>query len=277
MIIYSNGCSHTKFGDDFFSISYPEIVIKEMCDDDYVVDDLDRGFDNTEKNRILNKKYSSKNILFKHAFYGKSNDLIFYETLNYLYTTLNSDKKPDLLIIQWSGPNRRFHTDVYGTIIDVNLHDNPELGVKFEPIASEQTLQYMIALQDICKLHKIKYIFIPYMELDESVVLKSPLYEKINLNNYTIDIVEGHRNYFRKNFLVVDIQGHPNFYGIYEISKLILKKLDYQISDISKYITESDIRDSVFVDKNDKNFIQKFAYRLGDGVIDSVKNLKDLI
>lgn len=274
MIIYNNGCSHTKTGEDFFSHGYFDIVCKELFGNDYHSVTLERGLYNYEKNKLLKLKLDSTNILFKHALSGKSNDLIFFETLNFIYTTLGTELKPNLIIIQWSGPNRRFHSELDGGIIDINPHDNTDLGIKFEPLATEQTLQYMITLQDICKLHNIEFIFIPYMELDENVVKTSPITKQLNLDKFTTSLIDGHRNYFRKNGFAMDIQGHPNFYGIYELTKIILNILEHKIKDISNYITEKDIE--ISKPKKD-NFIKKYAYKIGDGVLEKLNEIKDLI
>jgi len=274
MIIYNNGCSHTKTGEDFFSHGYFDIVCKELFSNDYHTVALERGLYNYEKNKLSKLKLDSTNILFKHALSGKSNDLIFFETLNFIYTTLGTKLKPNLIIIQWSGPNRRFHSEPDGGIIDINPHDNTDLGIKFEPLATEQTLQYMITLQDICKLHNIEFIFIPYMELDKEVVETSPIVKQLNLNKFTTSLIEGHRNLFRQSGYSMDLQGHPNFYGIYQIAKLILEILNKDIGLIENYIEKDDIKKSK---KPLQNFIKKYGNKLGEGVIESVKKIKDLI
>lgn len=268
MIIYSNGCSHTKTADFFFSHGYFDIVAKELFNSDYNIHDLN------ENKEFINKSFDSKNIVFKQSECGKSNDLIFYETINFIYSVLNTNLKPNLLLIQWSGPNRRFHTDFDGNIINVNPHDNSELGIKFEPLASIQSLQFMILLQDVCNLYNIDYIFIPYMELDKESCQNNELVKKLNTSKYTTSIFEGHRNSFRKNGMSMDLQGHPNFYGIYFLSKKILDILGYSIQPIEKYIEPRDI----VLSKHEKeNFIKKYSNELGDAVINSVKKLKDLI
>ena len=274
MIIYNNGCSHTKTGEDFFSHGYFDIVCKELFNNDYQSVTLERGLYNYEKNKLLKLKLNSTNILFKHALSGKSNDLIFFETLNFIYTTLDTELKPNLIIIQWSGPNRRFHSEPDGGIIDINPHDNTDLGIKFEPLATEQTLQYMITLQDVCKLHNIEFIFIPYMELDKDVSETSPITNQLNLDKFTTSLIEGHRNFFRESGYSMDLQGHPNFYGIYYIAKLILKILNKDIGPIENYIETSDIDKSK---KQLQNFIKKYGSKLGEGVLENIKKIKDLI
>jgi hypothetical protein len=46
MIIYNNGCSHTKEGDSLFSNSYLDIVAKELFNDNfeiYKIEEKERG------------------------------------------------------------------------------------------------------------------------------------------------------------------------------------------------------------------------------------------
>lgn len=274
MVIYSNGCSHTKTSDHFFSHGYIDIISKELFGESYKQIELPRGLNNDEKNELINKDINSSNIVFKHSLSGKSNDLIFFETLNFIYTTLSTKIKPDLIIIQWSGPNRRFHVEYDGNIVDVNAHDNSELGVKFEPIATEQTIQYMVTLQDICKFNEIDFIFIPYMELDKDVAIDNPLVKRLELDRFSTLPTEGHRNYFRKNGLSMDIQGHPNFYGIYELSKIVLKILGKNIRPIDFYIQKDDIKNS---NHPRSGFIKKYSSEIGDGVLEHIKKLKDII
>ena len=81
--------------------------------------------------------------------------------------------KLDFVIIQFSGVNRRIHSNPDGSLLKVNPFDNSEMGVKFDPFATEQSLQYILILQDLLKEHSINYCFIPYMEFDSDTLDKS--------------------------------------------------------------------------------------------------------
>ena len=67
----------------------------------------------TPINEIENnpQDYISKdeNQLIDYSDHGKSNDLIYYETLHFLLSLQKKGLKPDFVVIQWSGVNRRVH------------------------------------------------------------------------------------------------------------------------------------------------------------------------
>ena len=67
---------------------------------------------------------------------------------------IESGNKPDYVFIQWSGANRRMHSTPDGGHLFVNLHDNTELGILFDPMGSHHTLHYMFALQQFLKKPK---------------------------------------------------------------------------------------------------------------------------
>ena len=46
MVIYSNGCSHTKTSDHFFSHGYIDIISKELFGESYKQIELPRGLNN---------------------------------------------------------------------------------------------------------------------------------------------------------------------------------------------------------------------------------------
>jgi len=272
MIIYNNGCSHTKEGDSLFSNSYLDIVAKELFNDNfeiYKIEEKERGLFQKDRLELLKHKFISENIIFKNAFYAKSNDLIFFETINFLYTTLNTNLKPDLIIIQLSGPNRRVHSLHNGELLDITPHDNISFGIKFEPFASEQSLQFILILQNLCLYHNINCIFIPYMEFDKTVIHNNFLIQNINTENLTADLINGHRNDFRKLSLARDIHGHPNAKGIYFLAKSVLKKLGkYNIKEIETYFTKEELKDIPY-DLDEVN--KKFFNELGDGFLKNIK------
>jgi hypothetical protein len=226
MIIYNNGCSHTYEAYTKFSNSYIDIVASELTDFKFKSIYPSRGFFKKDRNNSI----ADNHIIYKNAYNGKSNDLIFFETLNFIYTKLFQNQKIDLLVIQWSGPNRRFHSLPNGKIANINLYDNYELGVKFEPLATEQTLHYMKVLQDLCQMYDINYVFIPYMEMDETVANNHPILKLLNKDKFTGSIIEGHRRDFLKKNLTRDVGGHPNMYGVYKLAELILGVLGLSLT-----------------------------------------------
>ena len=68
-----------------------------------------------------------------------------------------------------------------GSLKNVNPFDNFELGVKFEPFATEQSLQYILILQDLFKKHNINYCFIPYMEFDSEEIQRNNKLNKLGI------------------------------------------------------------------------------------------------
>ena len=233
MIIYSNGCSHTADIDYSDELVYIDVVAKELFKSkEYNIVHLEKGFylNDTFHNVSNGKnfdfsKIEDTNYLFKHANSGKSNELIFFESYNVIKDILYNNIKLDYVVIQFSSPNRTIHTEPTGKLLEVTPFDNSEKGLKFEPFASEQTLQYMVLLQDLLKQNNITYCFIPYMELDEAVLDATDKLKYLDESKFTASLKEGHRNYFIDNKLVIDSAGHPNTIGYNRLAKMILKIL----------------------------------------------------
>jgi len=264
MIVYINGCSHTKGGEDNFSNSYVDIVVKELSDEPHESIILDNGLNNKKLKKIINT--NKQNCVYKHAFYGKSNDLIMLETINFIYSMNSLNKKIDLLLIQWTGVNRRFQSEPNGDVTNINPHDLPDRGLKFEPIATEQTLQYMKLIQDLCILYNIDYVCVPYMEVDESVLKDNIFKNDIDFSKYTCPIEIGHRNEFRKNGWAMDIHGHPNGMGIYKLAEMILKILGKStLRDINFYFSHKE--SNYYVDSKQFELNKKYYKELGEGFI----------
>ena len=120
MILFVNGCSHS-FG--------------EKDDNIFPYSDLFKS--STFSNVINNAKQ------------GKSNDSIFADTIYRL--SLIKDLTKLYCVIQFSAPNRRAHMLPDGERIYVNPYDNTNYHMKLEPLASNDTLCYMFALQNIFK------------------------------------------------------------------------------------------------------------------------------
>ena len=269
MIIYSNGCSHTA-GTEGYDTYYNDIITRVINPNtSYEWANPTEGHYNTFKNVNFGTLDKNTTYLFKHAEHGKSNDLIFFETYNMVLDSIINNNKIDYAIIQFSGVNRRFHTipdvDKGVKILHVNPHDHHELGIKFEPLATEQSLQYLIILQELFKKHDINYVFIPYMEFDSSVLNLSSNVDLVDTTKLTCPLYEGHRNSFRALGYCRDGAGHPNYRGYYEIAKRCLDILNIQgIRPVEEYYSSERINfDDDLAQRQD--FVKKFSKSLGDG------------
>lgn len=280
MIIYSNGCSHTRGAcrmnmDD----SYISIIAKSLFRDDYELYYGNPNIEYKQSNDNLNffkKKSVKNNKVLVNANFGKSNDLIFFETINTIYECKNKKIKIDYVIIQFSGPNRRAHSLPNGNVTNINPHDDFELGIKYEPFASLSTLQYLIILQELFEKEGIEYVFIPYMELDKRTIINNPILQYINNERLTTSLIIGHRNYFRKKKYVCDYPGHPNLLGNYILADKVLKVLgldDYLIGFYDYFNkTKNGIPNYLGSPENEeKNIIEKYYDKLGDGSFNEIQ------
>jgi len=185
------------------------------------------GFDNSWANIFA--KNNNFNLI-NDSQCGVGNDFIFHKTLESITKLIDENKKPELVIIQWSGPNRRLHCDISGNYYYVNLTDHLKYHPKYEPMASEHTIHYMFSLQEFLKSNGIKYYFFNYIDLDNSVKLLNT-YSKID---WKLDM-EITLKYLKNNRLIFDDTGHPSLTGQYWIANNVSKKLGY--SEI-EYITK---------------------------------------
>lgn len=283
MILYTNGCSHTA-GHCLDTIkTYPYIVAASIFGKsnyetiDYVDINSDLNVF-SYKNHIFDKIKKNKNYLIFQPDSGKSNDLIFFESYNFLNEAVKNNIKVDFSIIQWSGANRTIFVEPNGFLDNINPHDNPEKGLKFEPFASSQTVHYMKILQDFFQLNKINYCYIPYMEIDKKVYDDFHLVEALNLKKITENISVGHRNYFRKRGWVCDEHGHPSDYANYYLAIECLKILDNTIEVVGLF----NFYDAYDVDYNWRydgpkiEFIKKNYNKLGDATNYIIAKLKKL-
>ena len=200
MILYTNGCSITHGYLVGFENSWANIIAKN--------NDLD---------------------LINDSQCGAGNDFIFHKSLESISKLIDEIKTPELVIIQWSGPNRRLHCDINGNYYYVNLTDHLKYQPKYEPMGSEHTLHYMFSLQEFLKINSIKYYFFNYMDLNQSIKLLN-IYNKIDWEcDYEINMI-----HLKKNGLVADDFGHPSLEGQYWIANNISKKLNYDKIDYIK-------------------------------------------
>lgn len=233
MVVYSNGCSHTAGGCMKFQYTWPNIIIKS------IIKNKSYKINPTEKEIGL-----FDNILYNEALHGAGNDYIFHKSIETISTLISKNKKPDHVIIQWSGPNRRLHTQPDGTILFINPWDYPELGVKFEPMGSEHTIHYMFALQEFLKQNEIEYWFFNYMQLDKSIK-KLQIYKQIDFDRFInfgmgdSIIFKGLIDFFKSKNLCCDEQGHPNQDANFIIAKQFLDKIQTDMIEESEFLKTS--------------------------------------
>ena len=228
MIIYTNGCSHTAGHCMKRNKTWPNIVMRSII-----------GNQTYSNNTNSSSIKPNGNVLYNQAMHGAGNDYIFHRSLETISSLIDTGNKPDYVFIQWSGPNRRMHSDVDGGFVFVNPHDNTELGVLFEPMGSEHTLHYMFAMQEILKVNNIQYFFFNYMGLDK-LIKKSSVYPKLDLDRIlnfdsNITIFDGLIDFFKENNMNCDEGGHPNEMGNYFIGKHIINKIGYDCIEYSEF------------------------------------------
>ena len=192
MILYTNGCS----------ITYGYLV----------------GHDNSWAS--IYSKANNFNLI-NDSQCGVGNDYIFHKSLESISKLINEKQKPELAIIQWSGPNRRLHCDIGGNYYYVNLSDYIKYLPKYEPMASEHTLHYMFCLHSFLEKNNIPYLFFNYMDLDNSIK-KLEIYNQIDWTK-SIPI---NRDLLLSKKYVYDTLGHPDWDGQYYIANLIREKLN---------------------------------------------------
>lgn len=283
MIIYSNGCSHTTKNHPYFK-SYIDLVADTLMG---TYDELSLGSNINDiwelhsiDNKIQEFKIHSpeKNVLIRNAHHGKGNDTILFETYNSIKSLVSKNIKIDYVVIQFSGVNRRMHTTPNGEYEFINPFTNSELGVKFEPVATEQSLQYMLILQDLFKSNNIKYCFIPYMEFDATVLKKSNITKLID-NDFLIRGLDvGCRNEFRSKGRTCDAAGHPNTLGYYELAKSVLEKfnLEEQLKSIDVYFEMKWVDFDMNHYMNGREFVCEFGNVLGDGTDVDVEKYREI-
>lgn len=245
MLVYTNGCSHSANR----GTGWPVQLMTALCG--Y------RNYSHHEMNAFMNnifevsvdwvekfselKKQIEKPVhnLIDSADHGKNNQKIYIETIDWVTRLMKINKKPHLVVIQWSGPERKLdydydealtydydkHKEIFHHSIDINPHDSFSRGLIPEPLASKMTIQYMLLLQTFLKSHNIEYAFIPYMELQNDTFVQPEL-RYLDRRKLTTDLFEGHRNDFRKRCIVQDYNGHPNLISSNEIVDKVLDILN---------------------------------------------------
>jgi hypothetical protein len=227
MLIYVNGCSHS-IGIDKTAYSWSHVLGKSICRDINYINNI--GLSELD---IIN---TTHNVLYNFSDSSKGNDLIFFETIEFLNKCKNQNVIPDYVFVQWSGPSR-FAKQVYdGSIELYNPGDDDIELFSFEPFASNRTLYFISALQDILTRMKIEYSFACYMDLDRESG-NSETYKSIDLSKFisfdetTHPLFDGFRNPMRIKGYIVDGNGHPSFFGHWFLANKFLEKLKLDNSD----------------------------------------------
>ena len=219
MLIYVNGCSHS-IGLGRYSWSY--VLGKSICRDI-------RYINNHGLNQLKHID-TDNNVLYNFADSAKGNDMIFFETIEFLNKCRNQGVIPDYVFIQWSGPSRFAKQSYDGSIKLLTPSDDDIKLLSFEPFASNRTLYFISALQDILTKMNVEYSFCCYMELDMQIQ-NSETFKHIDLTNFiqfdntTHSIFNGFRNSMRHNGFIVDAAGHPSFFGHWFLANKFLEKI----------------------------------------------------
>jgi hypothetical protein len=239
MLLYVNGCSHS---DDLWqekdeernsSFVWSQHLIKNFVKDfkyfRIVGGDPQKRphiFGEKLPNVSVNDLLNIENLLINDSVSGSGNDRIFHASLESLVKVIKAGRIPDLVVIQWSGVNRREYCDFDGKPLFVSPSENSHLHPKFEPMASTHTLHYMFVLQEFLKKHNIDYRFFTYFGVDISIK---------NLNVYNLldigKMVDFGNNTFYEGLIDLllvngfnrDEHGHPNQEGAKFISDTIFK------------------------------------------------------
>ncbi len=221
MILYVNGCSHSQdlFGcveNESKNFVWNRIFMEKLSDEySYTRFDFDRLINRYEPKEFIYE--SNKDLLINDALDGASNDYIFHTTVKNISNLIRRGLTPDYVVIQFSGPNRRYTYDGsdYRFISPRDSHHLQHLML-FEPVASQHTLVYILTLQQILKQWNIKYKFFLFFELEKaehtsSIISYIDMENIINLTDS--NVFDGILQYMRENRYTRDELGHPNEFG----------------------------------------------------------------
>ena len=236
MKLYVNGCSYSAGHKSKAFTNWPKILMYSIVD----------NFKEVLMQNIISYKNTNNenNVLFNSAHDGGGNDRILHTTLEEIEHLISENLKPDLVIIEWTWPNRRRTLNEIGeeyylnnskdylfekyTELDIFMYNNNK--VKPEPLASEETLHYMFILQEYFIKNNIDYLFFNYIKLDESVK-KLNIFKKIDLsrfikfNNINDLLFTGLFDFILKNGFSKDSYAHENDGGHKFIAKEIRNRI----------------------------------------------------
>jgi len=236
MKLYVNGCSYSAGHISKSFTNWPKILMEPFMD----------NFEEILKENIISYENTNNknNVLFNSARHGGGNDRILHSTLEEIEHLIFENLKPDLVIIEWTWPDRRRTLTEAGdeyylnsskdylfkeySELDTFMYNNNK--VKPEPLASEETLHYMFILQEYLIKNNIDYLFFNYIKLDE-YVKNLKIYRKIDLSKFikfsNIDdlLFTGLFEFIIKNGLSNDLYAHENDAGHKFIAKEILNRI----------------------------------------------------
>lgn len=300
MITYANGCSHTAGACVDIDDTYPHmfmnfIVGKNNFKEIILRNKQDGGV--VYHSNLLDEVEKDDNLVVNQAWFGKCNDRIYFETIDFILRMESKGLKPNYVLLQWSGPNRKaitpFHIedwapteaylghqhkfcDLTSNLHTANPHDNVQSGLYFEPYASKHTLQLMVSMQEFLKQRDIKYTFIPYMELiNNKHLIELDLLDKSKL---TTDLFKGHRNEFRKKTFVCDKSGHPDLLGNYILCLKCLEVLE--LEEFIKGLKYINFNSKLYKERGTPLVLKaakQFWDSLGDASLEEINKLKQKI
>ena len=225
MLVYTNGCSHS---DDHPNKNETYVWPNQL------MSGFTKSF-NYYRNLnpvVLNELNILENMdfLVNEGTTAAGNDHIFHQTLESICKLMGTGKKPDFVIIQWSGPNRREHCLMDEKPVYVTLYDNTEYHLKYEPMGSMHTIHYVYSLQQFLLNHDIPYYFFNYMQFDYSIT-ELEIYKKNDLSRFvdfglhSRTLFTGLIDLFKEKRFNRDEQGHANEEGNRFISNKIMEKI----------------------------------------------------
>ena len=235
MILLTNGCSH--------SVPYKTIQGTEWCHqinlklkiknyfwmgkhEDFFFNSRQIYFDSLDK-------LPSKDFTYSLASSGKGNDAIYFETIETIERLKKRKSKPDLVLIQWSGPSRRLTVNPLRDEIFCVTPDDIIEGVAiphFEPLASELTFRFSELLAQYLEKENIEYRFLFYFDLDNRIFKYRTNIDDKKL----IGFPKGLISTMKEKELTWDKPGHPHKQGHIFLSNLFLSKLPEKFKKVQK-------------------------------------------
>lgn len=235
MILLTNGCSHSvpykmQPGSEWCCQIHRILKIQHYSwmglHDDFFFTNRQVYFDSIDK-------LPHKDFTYSLASSGKSNDAIYFETIETIERLKKRNSKPDLVLIQWSGPSRRLTVNPLQDEIFCVTPDDVIEGVAiphFEPLASELTFRFSELLAQYLEKEKIEYRFLFYFDLDNRIFK----FRKNIDDKKLIGFPKGLISTMKNKGLVWDKPGHPNKGGHIFLSNLFLSTLPDEFKQYEK-------------------------------------------
>ena len=180
-------------------------------------------FNKTSYTDIISEKYNC--TFYNYSEEGNSNENIFHTVVERLEEYKFTYRRyPSHVVVQWSHPCRKLYVETDGSKKFITPHDSPELGLKWEPVGTYQTINYQYILQEYFKINKIKYVMWNFFNTNIT-----PPNEKLIDKSKFIKPEFGYESFFdyiRENNLARDEHGHPNVEGHEYLGMRIIKKFE---------------------------------------------------